>query len=112
MPFSTYCNHKGCGDYMEPYIDQANDKVYCSKCDNEITNLTHFAKTQMKSFKQFKPKKKLAFSVRCNNCSKEDCPKLLNNQIICPNCQKPITNLSEPFKLILKEKLKNKDQDI
>ena len=110
MPFSTFCIHKGCGTHMEPYIDQ-QDKVYCSVCDKELTNLTHFAKSQMKAFKQFKPKKKLAFSVKCTSCSKEDVPVINNNDIICGNCKKVLTNLSEPFKLMLKTELK-KDKDI
>lgn len=107
MPFSTYCTHKGCGNYMQPYLDPSNDKIYCSSCDKELTNITHFIKAQMKSFKQFKPKKKVAFSIKCSACLVEDVPKLVNDQIMCGNCNKPLTNLSEPFKIILKQKLKS-----
>ena len=54
--FFIYCTNKGCGVQMEPYIDPKTDKVYCSACDNEIANITHFTKVQMKSLKQYKQK--------------------------------------------------------
>lgn len=110
--FSMVCNNKGCGKQMEPYIDQTDDKVYCSLCNKEITNITHFAKTQMKSLKQFKQKKTTSFSVKCQNCGKEERPKLVKEDIICPSCNKVHSHLSEPFKIMLKDKLKTVSQDV
>ena len=111
MPFAMSCPNKGCGSHMEPYLDQGDNKVYCSSCDKEIMNVTQFVKSQMKSLKQFRPKKTVAFGVKCQKCSKEDMPKLSKDKFMCPHCNNVHSHLSEPFKLILKDKLKN-NQDI
>jgi DNA-directed RNA polymerase subunit RPC12/RpoP len=106
------CNNRGCGNTMEPYLDQTDDKVYCSKCDKEIVNVTIFTKNQMKSMKQFRAKKVISFAVKCQKCGKEDRPKLVKDDIVCPGCSKPHENLSEPFKIMLREKLKTVGQDV
>lgn len=112
MPFSMICSNRKCGKQMEPYIDPKTDKVYCSSCNNEITNITSFAKVQMKSLKQFKPKETTSFSVKCNICNKDGRPKLVNDDVVCGSCNRPLENLSNPFKLMLKEKLKTADKDV
>lgn len=112
MPFSMSCTNRGCGQTMEPYLDQTDDKVYCSKCDKEIVNVTHFTKVQMKSMKQFKPKKTISFAVKCKKCGKEERPKLVKDDIVCPGCNKTHDHLSEPFKIMLREKLKTVGQDV
>lgn len=112
MPFMMPCTNKGCGKQMEPYIDPKDDKVYCSECDREITNITHFAKIQMKSLKQFRQKKGISFQVDCKNCGKKERPKLVKDDIVCPACNKAHTHLSEPFKIMLREKLKTAGQDL
>lgn len=112
MPFATSCSNKGCGKHMEPYIDPKDDKVYCSACDKELSNITYFTKMQMKSNKQYKPKNTVSFMVKCSKCNKEDRPKLVNKDIVCPNCNKPHDHLSEPFKIMLREKLKTAGQDV
>jgi rRNA maturation endonuclease Nob1 len=106
------CTNKGCGEVMEPYLDPKNDKVYCSKCDKEISNVTHFTKIQMKMLKQFKQKKVISFAVKCKNCEKEERPKLVGEDIVCGSCKKPLDHLSEPFKIMLRDKLKTVTQDI
>lgn len=106
------CGNKGCGKQMEPYIDPKDDKVYCSECDKEIPNITHFAKMQMKSLKQYKQKKAVSFSVKCQSCGKDERPKLVNKDIVCPGCNKPHSHLSEPFKIMLREKLKTVSHDV
>jgi hypothetical protein len=110
--FSTQCNNKNCGKINTPYLDPANDKVYCGSCDNEITNLTHFVKIQMKANKQYKQKQPKSFSIKCPSCKKEDRPKLINNDIVCSSCLKPLAHLSEPFKIMLKEQLKSAAKDV
>lgn len=97
---------------MEPYIDPKTDKVYCSSCDKEITNITHFAKVQMKAMRQYKQKKVISFSVKCQNCGKEERPKLIGKDIVCPGCKKSHDHLSEPFKVMLRDKLKTVTQDV
>jgi hypothetical protein len=112
MPFLMQCSNKGCGDHMEPYLDQSDKKVYCSSCDKELVNVTHFVKIQMKTLKQFKQKKSISFGVKCQKCSKEERPYIVKNDIICPHCKATHDHLSEPFKIMLREKLKTANQDI
>jgi len=111
MPFSMFCNNKGCGQTMEPYIDPTDDKVYCSSCDNEILNTTHFMKVQMKTLKQFKRKQKIGFSIKCQKCSRENIPKIDKDKFLCQHCNIELNNISEPFKLLLKEKIKNSREE-
>jgi ribosomal protein L34E len=106
------CNNKGCGKVQEPYIDPKDDKVYCSICNKEITNVTYFTKVQMKNLKQYKKKVPISFAVKCDKCGKQDRPLLLNDDIVCSSCRKSLDNLSIPFKNMLKEKLKTVDKDI
>ena len=106
------CSNKGCGKHMEPYLDPSDDKVYCSECDRELANITHFVKIQMKTFKQFRQKKTISFAVKCKKCGKEDRPKLKGQDVICPNCNATHDHLSEPFKIMLKDKLKTVSQDV
>lgn len=112
MPFMTNCTHKGCGKYMDPYLDPKNDKVFCSNCDQEISTLTHFAKVQMKTLKQFKPKTSTSFGVKCQKCSKEARPEILQQDVICPFCKTPHQHLSPHFKMMLQDFLKKASQDI
>lgn len=112
MPFSMICNNKGCGKQMEPYLDVKDNRVYCSSCDREMNNVTHFVKVQMKSLKQFRQKQTVAFGVKCQNCNKEAQPKIVNDDIVCPSCNKVHTHLSEPFKIMLKDKLKTANKDV
>ncbi len=112
MAFSTFCTTKGCGKIQEPYIDPKENKVYCSLCDGEITNLTHFVKVQMKSNKQYKQKKAVPFATKCVKCGAEERPKVVKNDVVCGSCQKPMDNLSPIFKNMLKEKLKTTDHDV
>lgn len=112
MPFMTVCTHKGCNKQMDPYLDPKTNKVYCSSCDQELTNLTHFAKSQMKTLKQFKQKTTTSFSVKCQKCSKEERPILSQQNVICPFCKTPHQHLSPHFKLMLQDLLKKVSQDI
>lgn len=113
MAFTTCCTNKGCGKVQAPYLDPVNDKAYCSICHGEIGNLTYFAKSQMKSSKQFKPKSTNSFSVKCPHCKQEDRPKLDNqDNVVCFSCKKPLDNLSAAFKHMLKEELKKVNQDL
>jgi uncharacterized protein with PIN domain len=111
MAFSVNCTNKGCAKLQQPYIDPKTDKVYCSECDREISNLSQFAKNQMKSSKQFKQKTSTSFSVKCDKCNQDNRPKLVNNELVCPNCNKILDKLSLPFKNMLKERLKKPSDD-
>lgn len=110
--FSMPCTNKGCHKLQEPYLDPKTDKVYCSLCNLEISNITHFAKMQMKSLKQYKQKNMTSFAIKCPKCGKEERPKVVGQDIVCAGCKKPMDHLSEPFKLMLREKLKTVTQDV
>lgn len=113
MAFSFTCTNKGCGQFMQPYIDPATDIVYCSACDGSLPQITTFVKQQLKMSKKYRPKKNIPFAVKCDKCGKEDKPLLVNDEdIICKFCKKPYANLSEPFKIVLRDKLKTTDTDI
>jgi len=112
MAFSTFCTTKGCGKIQEPFLDPQDNKVYCSLCEGEITNLTPFVKNQMKASKQFRQKKIKPFAVKCMKCGREERPKVENNDIVCGVCSQPMDNLSPIFKNMLKEKLKTIDKEV
>lgn len=108
MPLSIQCTNSGCYNVQEPYLDPATDKVYCSSCDKEL-NVTFFIKSQMRANKQFKQKQKLSYSVTCSKCKNHDRPLVQNNDLICSSCKKPLDNLSQIYKNMLKEQLKSID---
>lgn len=112
MPFSTFCTTKGCGKIQEPYLDPKDNKVYCSLCDSEITNLTPFVKNQMKMSKQYKQKQAKPFAVKCAKCGAEERPKVVAEDIVCGACAAPMNNLSPIFKNMLKDKLRTTDKDV
>jgi hypothetical protein len=97
---------------MNPYLDPMTNKVHCSDCHQEILNITQFTKSQMKSNKQFKAKQQKSFSVKCPKCQQEDRPILTPTDIVCSFCQQPLSHLSEPFKMMLREKISSADKDI
>jgi len=112
MGFSLPCNNKGCCKIQEPYLDVKEDKVYCSLCDKEMLGITPFVKNQMKMNKQFRQRQPKPFAVKCQRCGKEDRPKLVAQDIVCAGCSKPLDHLSEPFKIMLREKLRTTDKDV
>lgn len=112
MAFSTFCTTKGCGKIQEPYLDPQDNKVYCSICDSEITNLTPFVKSQMKANKQFRQKQPKPFAVKCGKCGREERPKLSGDDVVCGSCHQSLDNISPIFKNMLKEKLRSTDKDV
>jgi len=113
MPFSMNCTNRGCNKLQEPYLDPKDDKIYCSLCDREITNITYFAKVQMKSMRQFKPKITTSFAIKCDKCGREARPILTDDEdVVCAGCHKSLDKLSVPFKNMLKEKLKTVGKDV
>ncbi len=108
MPVQLQCPHKGCMKIQEPWLDPKDNKVYCSACEKEVTNVTHFMITQLKTLKQYRPKNTTAFAVKCSHCSKEAAPILSNNDVLCSGCNKPLNHLSPIFKNMLKDQLSKK----
>lgn len=112
MAFSIQCSNKGCLKLQEPYIDPKADKVYCSLCDGELSNVTYFVKVQLKQLKQYKQKSAKPFAVKCSKCGKEERPKVVQDDVVCGSCSKSLDNLTPIFKNMLKEKLKTTDKDV
>jgi Zn finger protein HypA/HybF involved in hydrogenase expression len=120
MPLSLICNNsytddKGksrkCGQ-IEPFMDPKTEQVFCPLCQQEMTQINHFAKVTLKNLRQFRQKPQIPFCVKCQNCNQEAQPKIEKEDVVCPKCNKPHTHLSEPFKLMLKDKLKTVNKDV
>jgi hypothetical protein len=112
MPFMMTCTNSGCGKTQPPYIDKDTNEVYCSACDQIIQNVTIFAKTQMKTLKQYRQKEKKSFAVKCEKCGKEERPKIIGDDIVCGACTTPLDNLSPFFKNMLKTQLAKADKEL
>jgi len=112
---NTYLDSKNkkrqCGQ-VEPTMDPKTEKVYCPLCNNEILNINHFTKTTLKTLKQFKQKTTATFAVKCKSCGTEAQPIITNNIIVCPQCNKEHNHLSEPFKIMLQDKLKTVNKEV
>jgi hypothetical protein len=115
MGFRTYCSNKGCGKDNEPLLNTSTNEVECSECGKPITNITSFAKAQMKTLGQIKrdSKKGQAFSIECTFCKKSSPPKIDPNteRIVCAFCNSYLDYLSAPFVQIVKEFLKKKPDE-
>jgi hypothetical protein len=111
MAFTMQCGNKGCCQIQQPYLDPETDKVYCSLCDNEITQATYFAKQQIKSLRQFKEKKKLSFSTKCPKCSLEDRPFKKDNKYTCKGC-KCVLDLPLAFRAVLDAFLQSANKEL
>lgn len=108
--FQMPCNK--CKKLQPPYLDPKSEEVYCSLCDEKIENITHFAKMQLKTLKQYREKKKTSFAVKCKKCNKEERPKLVKEDIVCGACKEKLDHLSPFFKQMLKLQLSNADKEI
>ena len=92
MPMQLQCNNKGCCKMSEALLDKSDDKVYCIECGNEITNMTSFTKTSLKTLGQFKREGKVnsSYAITCPVCNKRSGPELVNDEVCCGACH---TNL-------------------
>lgn len=106
MPFSVYCDNKGCHKYQAPALDTDTNQVLCTECNQEIKSITDFAKRQMKGLNQIvKKKSQSTFGVKCHKCNKHGTPVSIDDEFCCGSCQ-TVLKLSTPFILMLKENLK------
>jgi hypothetical protein len=103
--FPTNCNIKGCGQFMDPYVDKVTKKVHCSSCDGELTHISPFTANQLLFFKQYRPKKIGAFLFKCQACKKEDTPLKQDKDYFCRSCKKSL-NLTHSFKMMLDQNFK------
>ena len=99
MPYKTFCPK--CKAESQPYLEKETAKVFCSKCEEEFKNATHFIKIQLKTFNQYKPKNTKSFSVKCASCNAKDRPILISGNLFCPKCKKEHQNISPQYKYML-----------
>lgn len=109
MSFLINCDNRKCLKIQAALLDTINNIVICAECNNEIKNVTYFAKAQLKSLGQTckNIKTKQSYAVKCSHCEMENMPIIKDDQFLCTNCKKELTNLSVPFKLILKDAIRN-----
>lgn len=109
MEFRTFCDNKGCMKENRPVVDKETLIAYCTECNKPMNNISIFMRRQMVSYNQVKTnvKKKVAWSVHCPNCSKDNAPDIdLKDQLICVECKTPLTNLTKPFAQMILTNLK------
>lgn len=113
MTFLIQCDNKGCFKLQNAQLNVETDQVHCADCNNVIKNITVFAKRQLKALGQTTKNQKTtkSFAVKCNHCDLLEQPTIEKNEFLCSGCKKPL-QISEPFKLILKENLKNANKPI
>jgi ribosomal protein L34E len=100
-----YCNNKGCGKSSEATLDVVSGEVHCAECGKVVSNITEFAKKTMKTLGQIKrdDKKQQAFSVKCDDCRKENPPKINEkNIIVCSSCGNELKTLPKPFQQVIR----------
>lgn len=109
MSFLIQCDNKKCLQLQAAKLDKTSNEVICQECGESITNITYFAKQQLKSLGQTidKTKSKETFAVKCSSCSAEGKPIILNDKFCCNNCKEELDNLSHSFKYLLKLHFKN-----
>ena len=107
MPFTIFCNNKGCGKEQQPYLDVASMNVHCAECGKVIPEVTIFAKNQMKAMGQVKKVQQVqqAFAVECQQCKRQAQPKLAQNKLVCPHCSKEHDELEKPYAYAIKQYL-------
>ena len=109
MPFLINCDNKGCLKTQAALLDTNNNIVICAECQKEIKNITSFAKHQLKHLGQTMRAKKSqkSFAIKCLHCEAEDVTLLQNDNFFCTTCKKELEHLSPPFKMVLKDAIKN-----
>ena len=109
MDFTTYCENKKCKKEMRPVVDAKTFVAECSECGQILNGISIFMRRQMAANGQVKtkPNKRVAFSVQCKECKKDVLPEVSGQEFACPLCKKTL-ELSNSFKILLREKLSKK----
>lgn len=109
MSFLINCDNRGCMKTQSPLLDLTTNTVVCAECHLVITNVTQFAKSQLKAMGQTTKRHKAqrSYAIKCSHCNVEELPTLVGEQFVCASCKQELTNISAPFKLILKDHIKN-----
>ena len=105
MAFTIYCNNKGCGKEQQPFLDVASNDVYCAECGKVIPEVTIFTKNQMKAMGQVKrvQKTQTAFAVECQQCKRQQQPKVIKGKLTCPQCGDEHKHLDKPYAYAIKQ---------
>lgn len=109
MDFRSFCDNKGCRKEMRPVVDKDDLVAYCTECGKSVNNISIFMRRQMLAQGQIQrnEKKKLAWAVKCNHCTKEGPPELdkAGEKLICSFCSKELDQLTKPFAQMIKVNL-------
>ena len=104
MAFLIQWSNKGCYQLQAARLNTTTDEVICQNCGKSISNVTSFAKTQLKHLKQTTKTAKVqeTYSIKCEHCSEADVPSLAEgDKLVCKRCNKELTQISYPFKMML-----------
>jgi hypothetical protein len=112
MAFIIQCDNRGCSKSQAACLDTESNQVICMECGKSITNVSSFAKAQLKSLGQTtkKAKTQQTYSVKCNHCSVINTPTFVQGKLCCKTCKKELTGLGAPFVTLLKDVLRNESE--
>lgn len=93
-------------------LDVANNKVICDYCQEEITNISSYAKNTMKSLGLVIKEKPKAFHFKCETCKENKEVTLKNDIVAGVNCNKDCKfNIGNYFIHAIKIYEQNKNMD-
>lgn len=107
------CTNKGCGKNTNPVLDIRDNLVYCGDCGKEISQVSSFMKSQLKSLGQVKKPSRPAYSVRCEKCKQESLPTIdINNVLVCAWCSNILKSIAKPFEILIRKAILEGDKDL
>lgn len=104
MAFQIQCDNKKCFKLQAAKLDITTNAVICDECGGNITNVTEFAKRQLKALGQTTKhiQQKDSYSIKCASCEISGMPLLEKDKFICKGCKNELTNISDTFKVLLR----------
>lgn len=106
MPFNIRC--QSCKKDNSPELDTKTKKVYCSECQQEISNITSFQIEIIKASGQILRNnyKHESFTVDCKKCNRIGKPVHTNDgKIACSICNQELDHLSDIYCHMLKQNI-------
>jgi len=109
MPVIINCDNKGCMKPQAARLNLLDNSVLCDECGGAITNVTHFTKNTLKTLGQTTKRVEHndTYAVKCDKCDVKGTPVFMQDKLMCKSCKKEISNISEPFRLMLQGALGN-----
>jgi hypothetical protein len=96
------CNNKGCFSTDYHKLDTDTDQVVCSKCGNEIPNVSHYMKRTLKDFGQVFKRVRTSGELKCGFCGFTALPVIIEHdgglsEAACVKCKMPDNHLTRYF---------------